>query len=108
MAKSNTPQDLSIISPEFTAAYARACEAGRAHAAQFAQALKDKPYYAGAGQLAHLAARIDYTDESASKGFSVGFYSHLERLIALGAQHLDIAADLTHINVTYAATAISD
>ncbi len=108
MAKRPTPQDTSIISPAFTAEYAQACETGREHAVQFTQLLMHKPERIGANQLGDLASRINYADESAQKGFAVGFFSHLERLIVIGARHIDVVADLAHINMTYAATDIGD
>lgn len=58
--------------------YSQACQAGREYASQFVRYLADNPGTAGASTLGHIAAAIDFADESAAKGYWVGFFSHLE------------------------------
>lgn len=74
--------------------YAKACEMGRAYAAHFVQFMKDNPFWVSSNHLGHIAADIDFKDESEAKGYWVGFFSHLERLIYAGARNIDVFDDL--------------
>lgn len=81
--------------------YGVANEIGREYAAHFAQYLKDKPVSVGSNVLGHIVAAIDFKDESDAKGYWVGFFSHLERLIYAQAQRMDVFADVDRINAYY-------
>lgn len=54
----------------------------------------------------HIVAAIDFKDETGAKGYWVGFFSHLERLIHAQAQRMDVFADVDRINAYYAEIAV--
>lgn len=78
--------------------YVRACEVGREYAAHFVQYMKDNPGAAGENTLGHIAAAIDFSDGSRAKGYWVGFFSHLERLIYEQTQKADVFAESDRIS----------
>lgn len=82
--------------------YGLACEIGREYAAHFVQFMKDNPYWVGSNTLGAIVSAIDFKDESGAKGYWVGFFSHLERLIYATAQRIDVFADVDKINAYYA------
>ncbi|ECY9625004.1 hypothetical protein AVH85_10525 [Salmonella enterica subsp. enterica serovar Cerro] len=82
--------------------YGLACKIGREYAAHFVQYLKDNPCWVGSNTLGHIVAAIDFKDETGAKGYWVGFFSHLERLIHAQAQRMDVFADVDRINAYYA------
>lgn len=82
--------------------YGLACEIGREYAAHFVQYMKDNPRWVGSNTLGNIAAAIDFTDESGAKGYWVGFFSYLERLIHAQAQRIDVFADVDLVNADYA------
>jgi hypothetical protein len=82
--------------------YRHACTVGYEYAACFVQCLKHNPHWVSAGILGWIAKDIDFTDESAAKGYWVGFFSYLERLIHAMAMHIDVCADLERVNAHYA------
>ena len=82
--------------------YVAACKVGREYAAHFAQFLRDNPELAGGFALGWIAADIDFEDESGAKGYWVGFFSHLERLIAATAARIDPFADADAVSAYYA------
>jgi hypothetical protein len=82
--------------------YGLACEIGREYAAHFVQFMKDNPYWVGFNRLGEIVSAIDFKDESGAKGYWVGFFSHLERLIYATAQRIDVFADVDTINTYYA------
>ena len=85
-----------------TANYGEACARGREYAAHFIQYLKDNPFWVGGNLLGGIAADIDFSDESAAKGYWVGFFSHLERFIYTAARSADVFADLERQQAIYA------
>jgi hypothetical protein len=82
--------------------YGLACEIGQEYAAHFVQYMKDNPYWVGSNTLGAIVSAIDFKDESGAKGYWVGFFSHLERLIYATAQRIDVFADVDKINAYYA------
>jgi hypothetical protein len=86
--------------------YRHACTVGYEYAACFVQCLKHNPHWVSAGILGWIAKDIDFSDESASKGYWVGFFSYLERLIHAMAMHIDVCADLEMVNAHYAECAV--
>ncbi|MES3008397.1 MAG: hypothetical protein V4751_11575 [Pseudomonadota bacterium] len=76
-----------------THTYTEACEVGRAYAIHFAQYLKDNPEMAGDNSLGHVAEDVDFSDKEQS-GYWVGFFSLLGELIAMGADRVDLTAQL--------------
>lgn len=82
--------------------YDLACIVGRDYAAHFAQHLKDNPHKVGSNMLGHIAAAIDFKDESGIHGYWVGFFSHLERLIYAGARDIDVFAQVERAKAKYA------
>ncbi|MFZ6693760.1 hypothetical protein [Undibacterium sp. SXout20W] len=73
--------------------YGIACASGVEYAAHLAQYLKDNPDMVGSNLLGHIAKDIDFNDTTATKGYWIGFFSHLEHLIRLSARHIDVFAD---------------
>ncbi len=82
--------------------YGLACEIGREYAAHFVQFMKDNPSWVESNKLGIIASDIDFTDESGAKGYWVGFFSYLERLIYAQAKHIDVFADVDLVNARYA------
>ena len=78
--------------------YETACRTGKAYAAHFIQALKDNPGCVGMNMLGHIASDINFSDDSDSKGYWVGFFSYLERFIEAGASFVDVFDDLDRTN----------
>lgn len=81
--------------------YALACDIGREYAAHFAQWLKDNPGMVGSNALGRIAAEIDFSDNSNAKGYWIGFFAHLERLIHATAQRIDVFSDIDSIGAHY-------
>ncbi len=78
--------------------YTLACQTGVEYGAHFAQFLKDNPFWVGSNVLGEIVADIDFKDESKAKGYWVGFFSQLERLIYIGAQHQDVFDAVDEVN----------
>lgn len=79
--------------------YVNACDAGREFAAHYVQHIKDN----GPGNLlAMIAADINFKDETGAKGYWVGFFTHLERLLFSQAQRMDVFGDLQMLQAVYA------
>jgi hypothetical protein len=81
--------------------YRQACKTGREYAAHFAQYLKDNPEMCGANTLGIIARDIDFKNTSATAGYWVGFFSHLERLIVKRTQRLNVYSDVHSVNAHY-------
>jgi hypothetical protein len=81
--------------------YGQACRFGRECAAHFIQYLKNNPDSVESNLLGHVASAINFKDETGAKGYWVGFFSHLERLIEFGARHVDVFADVDKIHALY-------
>ncbi len=82
--------------------YGAACERGRIYAAHLAQYLKENPRCVGSNVLNGIVSDMDFSDKSAAKGYWVGFFAHLERLIYGQAKQIDVFADVEWINAHYA------
>lgn len=94
---------LDVCSPDATLdPYALGCERGRTDAARCVQALKSHPQAVGSNVLGRLLGTVDGTGAFA-RGYRVGVFSYLERLVYAGAQGLDVAADVARLNAGYAA-----
>lgn len=52
-----------------------------------------------------IAAEINFKDETGAKGYWVGFFAHLERLIFAEAQRIDVFADIDQVLAEHAAIA---
>lgn len=78
--------------------YVHACDIGREYAAHLVQYIKSTH---PSNTLALIASDIDFTDE-ATKGYWVGFFEYLERLIYAQAQRMDVFADLNMLQAVYA------
>lgn len=92
---------LDVCSPTLDP-YALGCERGRTDAARCVQALKSHPQAVGSNVLGRLLGTVDGTGAFA-RGYRVGVFSYLERLVYAGAQGLDVAADVARLNADYAA-----
>lgn len=82
--------------------YAQACTLGREYAGHFIQYLKNNPSWVGANGLGRIAADMDFRDDTGAKGYWVGFFSQLERLIHAEARRIDVFADVDYVNAIYA------
>lgn len=100
---SNLPNSNWAITP--TNNYREANAFGRQMAAHFLQQLKDDPDHVGAGVLGHIAGDIDFQDKTATKGYWVGFFSHLERHLYVSAKRCDVFADLAMVQADFDARA---
>jgi hypothetical protein len=56
----------------------------------------------GANTLGIIARDIDFKNPSATAGYWVGFFSHLERIISAQTQRLDVYRDVDAVNAYYA------
>lgn len=74
--------------------YRLACRIGSEYAAHLVQYLKDNPEHVGIDILGDIVRDIDFGDEGRRKGYWVGFFSHLERILYAQAEHSDPFADL--------------
>ncbi|MFZ6774299.1 hypothetical protein ACO0LB_16440 [Undibacterium sp. SXout7W] len=83
--------------------YGLACFLGAEYAAHFAQYLQDNPGTVGMNLLGHIVTDIDFNDATATKGYWVGFFSHLERLIFATARQIDVFADVDRVHANTAA-----
>lgn len=81
--------------------YETACAKGREYAAHFALYLKTS-HMPGINLLGHIAAATDFADPE-TKGYWVGFYSFLERLIFQFSQNNDAWSYFERLNEEYAA-----
>lgn len=82
--------------------YGAACEKGRDYAAHLAQYLKDNPQWVGSNKLNGIVSDMDFSDKSAAKGYWVGFFAEIERMIYSHAKRTDVFADVARINAHYA------
>ena len=82
--------------------YGEACAKGSEYAAHFIQYLKDNPFWVGSSLLGGIAADIDFNDDTAAKGYWVGFFSHLERYIHSASRFVDVFGDLKRVQEMYA------
>lgn len=80
-----------------TDSYAIACARGHMYAAQFAKYLKDNPDNVGMSTLNKIIEDMDFSDEEMTKGYMVGFFAHIERLIHFSTHHLDPIADANEV-----------
>jgi len=76
--------------------YEQACQQGHEYAAHFVRYLQDPDYAFGVNTLGHIVKDIDFNNNGNAKGYWVGFFSYLERL--LHAQDMDVFADVAQIN----------
>lgn len=74
--------------------YEMACRIGQEYAAHFVQSLKDDPAGVPNNNLSKIVQGIDFSDESAVKGYWVGFFTELSRYLLKGAQHMDVFGEL--------------
>lgn len=81
--------------------YAEACMIGKEFAAHFVQYLKDNPAVVASNQLGLIVNDMDFDDTSAAKGYWVGFFSYLERLLYAQAKRMDVFADLEQLKAQH-------
>lgn len=85
-----------------TSDYGAACEKGRDYAAHLAQYLKENPQWVDSNVLNGIVSDMDFLDESAAKGYWVGFFAEVERMIYSHAKRTDVFVDVARINTYYA------
>lgn len=83
--------------------YGLACRIGTEYAGHLIQYLKDNPYWVGSNVLASIVASMDFTDESAAKGYRVGFFAHLERALYAYALRANVFAGVDTVLAEYEA-----
>ena len=81
--------------PPTPSSRAEAYAYGRECAAHLLQWFKDNPAYVSQGLLSRIARDIDFTLTEQS-GYWLGFFNHLERLISLSAQRMNVYAYTDH------------
>lgn len=72
--------------------YGQANNIGRQFAADYAQYLKDNPFWVGAGFLGRIVADMAKHQDSSANGYGVGFCSFIEQLLFLAATQWDVYA----------------
>jgi hypothetical protein len=82
--------------------YGEACQMGEEYAAHYVQYLKDNPFWVGSNMLGLIAGDIDFKDDTAAKGYWVGFFTYLERLIHAQSTRMDVFADVDQRHAKYA------
>eukprot|EP01042_Synura_sphagnicola_P015857 gene15857-biopygen15870 len=82
--------------------YEKACAMGHEYAAHFVRYLGDRAGFFGVNALGNIVKDIDFSDDSCAKGYWIGFFSYLERLIQAQAQDMDVFADVAQINACFA------
>lgn len=82
--------------------YGAACEKGRDYAAHLAQYLKENPQWVGSNKLNGIVGDMNFLDETAGKGYWVGFFAEVERMIYSHAIRTDVFAEVARINAHYA------
>lgn len=85
--------------------YERACDIGMEYAAHYVQFLKDNPHWVGVNLLGDIVADMDFNDSTGAKGYRVGFFTYLERLIHTQAKHVNAFTEVDGMSAYYAATA---
>jgi hypothetical protein len=85
-----------------TSDYAHASQIGRDYTAYFVHYLKDHDDGFGVNALGYIVKDIDFSDESGTKGYWVGFFSYLERLLQAQAKTMDVFADVVHVDASLA------
>lgn len=66
--------------------YSVACIVGTDYAAHFLQYLSDNPKKVGMNLLGIITSSINFSDESDSKGYHIGFFSELESALIYGSK----------------------
>ncbi|WP_374422319.1 hypothetical protein [Chromobacterium sp.] len=83
--------------PPTPSSRAEAYAYGRECAAHLLQWFKDNPAYVSQGLLSRIARDIDFSRTEQS-GYWLGFFNHLERLISLSAQRMNVYAYTDHLH----------
>lgn len=84
--------------------YGAACAKGREYAAYIALYLKANPSFAGSNIISKITQEMEFSDDSDSKGYRVGFFSFLEMMVQKFSRDHDVCSYLDRINNVYAAT----
>jgi hypothetical protein len=71
-----------------------ACRIGQEYAAHLVQYLKDDPSVAPNNILADIVQDIDFDDDSAAKGYWIGFLTELSFYLMEGAKKVDVFEEL--------------
>lgn len=101
-AKETTEDKRSDWTVQPTDNYCDACEKGRDYAAHLAQYLKENPQWVGSNKLNGIVSDMNFLDETAAKGYWIGFLAEVERMIYSYAKRTDVFAEVAQINAHYA------
>jgi hypothetical protein len=82
--------------------YGLACHIGREYAGHYLQLLKDNSNLSDSNMLGAIVRDIDFKDASAAKGYWVGFFTHLDRILCSHARYIDVFDDVDRVNFHYA------
>ena len=77
---------------------AKAQTIGREYAAHFAQYLKDNPNLVGGNLLGRIVMDMHNPNTAGNPGYRTGFFTFLEKLIAMQAVQCDVFAELDRFN----------
>ncbi len=69
--------------------YGHANHVGRQFAADYAQFLKQNPFWVGAGNLGLIAADMSKHQDTPADGYAVGFWAFIEQLLYLAIEQHD-------------------
>ena len=77
---------------------AKAQTIGREYAAHFAQYLKDNPDQIGGNLLGRIVLDMHNPNTAGNIGYRTGFFTYLEKLIAMQAAQCDVFVELDQFN----------
>lgn len=69
--------------------YGHANDVGRQFAADYAQYLKENPFWVGSGNLGWIVADMAKHHDTPAKGYAVGFWAFVEQLLYLATTQHD-------------------
>ena len=61
--------------------YGFACRKGQEYAAHLVQYMQDNPSWVGSNLISSIVKDMDFNDETTTKGYYVGFFSYLEKIL---------------------------
>jgi len=83
------PQEWSMWQVPATTDYAEAYRLGAGYARQYLQLVRDNPDMVGMSMLWWIVRDMNTKQDGAAKGYMVGFFSMLEKVLAEGLPLLD-------------------
>jgi hypothetical protein len=81
--------------------YGAACNTGCEYAGHYLQYIKDNPQACGSNALGAIASDIDFKDASNAKGYWVGFFSYIERVLYAQVHDMNVFEEIDRVNSAY-------